>query len=89
MSINVFYYAFGSKNAGGTVSNRLTVNENGTYQANSGSSYNPVIVNVQPLLQTKAATENGVVTADSGYDGLSTVTVGVSGAVIKDWSDEE
>ena len=77
MSINVFYYAFGSKNAGGTVSSRLTVNENGTYQANSGRSYNPVIVNVQPNLQDKTVTANGTITADEGYDGLDEVTVAV------------
>jgi hypothetical protein len=41
--------------------------------------YNPVTVDVQPNLQSKTATENGTVTPDTGYDGLSSVVVNVSG----------
>lgn len=42
-------------------------------------NYASVNVNVQPNLQTKTATQNGTVTPDSGYDGLSSVVVDVSG----------
>lgn len=33
----------------------------------------------EPVLQDKEITENGTYTADSGYDGLGTVTVNVEG----------
>lgn len=57
----------------------LNVTENGTYEAQTGKAYSPISVNVQPTLQSKTVTENGTVTADAGYDGLSSVTVNVSG----------
>lgn len=37
-----------------------------------------VEVKVDPVLQSKTATENGVVVPDSGFDGLSKVTVQVT-----------
>ena len=40
---------------------------------------NEVVVAVQPNLQQKTATENGTVTPDQGYDGLSQVVVNVQG----------
>lgn len=60
----------------------LSVTSNGTYTAPSGTAYSPVTVNVPtpaPSLQSKSATPNTsqqTVTPDSGYDGLSSVTVG-------------
>ena len=58
-----------------------SVTANGTYIAEDDGldSYDSVTVNVQPSLQNKTVTTNGTVTADSGYDGLGTVTVSVSG----------
>lgn len=55
----------------------LSVTANGTYTAPAGVAYTPVTVNVQPNLQAKTATQNGTVTPDQGYDGLSSVDVNV------------
>lgn len=59
----------------------LSVTTNGTYTAPSGTAYSPVTVNVpsgSPTLQAKTAsptTSQQIITADSGYDGLSQVTI--------------
>lgn len=52
------------------------ITQNGTHDVTQYASAN---VNVQPNLQSKTATENGTVTPDQGYDGLSSVVVNVSG----------
>lgn len=52
------------------------ITQNGTHDVTQYASAN---VNVQPNLQSKTATENGTVTPDQGYDGLSQVVVNVSG----------
>jgi hypothetical protein len=54
----------------------VSITQNGTANV---KDYASAAVNVQPVLQQKTATENGTVTPDSGYDGLSSVTVDVSG----------
>ena len=62
----------------------LIVNTNGTYNAPDGKAYNVVQVDVQSIinLQNKSQTyrSNGSYTiqADSGYDGLGTVSVAVN-----------
>ena len=59
----------------------LSVTSNGTYTPTSGSAYSSVSVNVpsgQPTLQTKTATpttSSQTISPDTGYDGLSSVTV--------------
>lgn len=54
----------------------VTKTANGTYDTTTN---NEVVVDVAPNLQSKTATENGTVTPDQGYDGLSSVVVDVSG----------
>lgn len=60
----------------------LSVTENGTYTPQSTGQivdgWNSVAVSVSPLLQDITVTDNGVYTADSGYDGLGVVTVDLS-----------
>lgn len=64
---------------GGATVEPLSVAQNGTYTAPSGKAYSPVSVSVTPNLQSKTVTQNGTVTPDQGYDGLSSVVVNVSG----------
>lgn len=75
---------YGITNAGGGKSADLgikTITANGTYSAATDGldGYSEVTANVQsaPTLQSKIARQNGMVTADQGYDGLSSVDVGV------------
>jgi hypothetical protein len=52
------------------------ITQNGTHDVTQYASAN---VNVTPNLQSKTATQNGTVTPDQEYDGLSSVIVDVSG----------
>ena len=68
--------------AGGDVApvvGTLEATENKTYLAKDANldGYSQVVVNVQPALQEKSVTANGAVTPDSGFQGLSKVTVNV------------
>lgn len=79
--------AVDSISGGGTTIDALSVTANGTYTAQSGHAYSPVTVNVPtstPTLQSKTKSytpsetaQSETVTADSGYDGLSSVAVSV------------
>lgn len=70
--------AIGGSGGGSSVTvEELTVNQNGTTTAPEGKAYNPVKVNVQPPLQQKTVNVNGDVTPDTGYYGLSQVSVAV------------
>ncbi len=59
-----------------TPTGTVNITQNGTHDVTQYASAN---VNVQPNLQSKTVTENGTVTPDGGYDGLSSVVVNVSG----------
>lgn len=67
--------------SGSVVLIQKTISANGVYNASSDNAdgYSEVTVSVIPNLQSKTATENGTVTPDQGYDGLSSVVVNVSG----------
>ena len=55
-------------------SGNIDIAQNGTVNV---TDYETANVDVQPMLQSKNVTENGTVTADEGYDGLSAVNVNV------------
>lgn len=69
-----------------TPTGTVNITQNGTHDVTQYASAN---VNVQPNLQSKTATENGTVTPDQGYDGLSSVVVDVQGGgfnLIEEWN---
>lgn len=74
-----------TKASGDVTVEPLSVTANGTYTAPTGVAYTPVTVNVQPTLQSKTATKDGIVTPDQGYYGLSSVTVDVGVSDIVDF----
>lgn len=81
MDIKSFVLGQASASGGGDITvESLSATENKTYTAPTGKAYSPVVVNVPgPTLQTKSATPTTSaqdVEPDSGYDGLSKVTVG-------------
>lgn len=89
--MDVTSYLLGKKAGGGgdTPTGEIDITTNGVVNVKSYATAN---VNVQPILESKSITitENGTqnVTSDSGYDGLSnvSVTVNVSGGGGLDWS---
>ena len=64
----------------------LIIDKNGTYNAKDSEvdGFNIVTVNVQPTLQEKSITVNGVVTPDDGFQGLSKVTVDVPATPVEE-----
>lgn len=64
----------------------LTIDKNGTYNAKDSEvdGFNIVTVNVQPTLQEKSITVNGIVTPDDGFQGLSKVTVDVPATPVEE-----
>lgn len=59
-------------------SGTLEVSKNGTYDVTEKASVKVSVPEREIILQDKTVTENGIYTADNGYDGLGSVTVNVA-----------
>ena len=83
----------GIKSGSDIITEPLTVEENGTYSAESGKAYTPVTVSVpQTTIEPLSVTENGTYTAESGK-AFNPVVVDVQGGktgriIYSDYDDE-
>lgn len=80
LTIDQMYTAVDNMSGGATLTTK-SITTNGTYNASDDGAdgYSQVTVNVSPALQNKTATPTETaqtITADNGYDGLSSVSVG-------------
>ena len=76
-------FAAGKAQGGGggdEPSGTVEIKSNGTHNVKKYAYASVNVPSKEPNLQAKTATENGMVLPDSGYDGLSQVTVNMPSA---------